>query len=516
MRKFSALALCLMLTFIAWQALHIGNVHAGARGDWSQWGRTPQHSGASTAVGQNPTAQLAAITFDPFAAKEQHESAGPLLAHYQVPLVDGNTVILEYKTGAYVSCDPPGSHLPYPCGPDAWNREVWNERAYTWKDGTLVEKWTFPSDWKPEPNSDYGGRNENLVGLFGWEPVFHAATGHGFVYVPGFSGSVWKLREDDGSVADHFTPFGSYGLSANIFVSGPLTLDAAGNLYYNALALDMVSPWSADTRGGWLVKITSEGQVRESVYSKLVPDAPRMCFGFPCGMQRPGINVAPALSPDGKTLYTVSRAHFFPNAAYLVAVNADDLTTRWDELLFGLTGPGAIMFVIDQASSSPSVAADGSIFFGALSGGPSYMMKFSPAGRYLTAFHFGWDTTPAVYAHDGTYSLILKNNSNAGGPYYITQLNADLVPEWSFRDKTVDTNHPKGYEWCVNAPAVDANGTVYANSEDGYVYVIGQGGKFKGRIFLRAVVQAAYTPLAIGPDGKIYAENDGDMFVVGQ
>ena len=101
MRKFSALALCLMLTFIAWQALHIGNVHAGARGDWSQWGRTPQHSGASPAVGQNPTAQLAAITFDPFAAKEQHESAGPLLAHYQVPLVDGNTVILEYKTGAY-------------------------------------------------------------------------------------------------------------------------------------------------------------------------------------------------------------------------------------------------------------------------------------------------------------------------------------------------------------------------------------------------------------------------------
>jgi outer membrane protein assembly factor BamB len=199
-----------------------------------------------------------------------------------------------------------------------------------------------------------------------------------------------------------------------------------------------------------------------------------------------------------------------------VAVNADDLTTRWDELLFGLTGPGAIMFVIDQASSSPSVAADGSIFFGALSGGPSYMMKFSPAGRYLTAFHFGWDTTPAIYAHDGTYSLILKNNSNAGGPYYITQLNADLVPEWSFRDKTVDKNHPKGYEWCVNAPAVDANGTVYANSEDGYVYVIGQGGKFKGRIFLRAVVQAAYTPLAIGPDGKIYAENDGDMFVVGQ
>ena len=28
--------------------------------------------------------------------------------------------------------------------------------------------------------------------------------------------------------------------------------------------------------------------------------------------------------------------------------------------------------------------------------------------------------------------------------------------------------------------------------------------------------RAAYTPIAISPDGKIYAENDGDMFVVGQ
>jgi hypothetical protein len=29
-----------------------------------------------------------------------------------------------------------------------------------------------------------------------------------------------------------------------------------------------------------------------------------------------------------------------------------------------------------------------------------------------------------------------------------------------------------GFEWCVNAPSVDRNGTVFANSEDGYVYAI--------------------------------------------
>jgi hypothetical protein len=44
------------------------------------------------------------------------------------------------------------------------------------------------------------------------------------------------------------------------------------------------------------------------------------------------------------------------------------------------------------------------------------------------------------------------------------------------------SDHPYGFEWCVNAPVVDANGIVYANSED----------------------------------RKIYTQNDGHLFVVGQ
>ncbi len=518
MRKSVAFSLFLTLSLFAWQALHIANVHADAGGNWLQWGRTPQHNGASTAVGQIPSAQLADVTFDPFVAQEQAEAAGPLLEHYQVPLVDGDTVILENKSGTYVPCNPPGSHQPYPCGPDAWNNEIWNENAYIWKGSALTQKWNFASDWKPEPNSNAGGRNEKFYGLFGWEPVFHAAVGQGFVYVPGFSGSIWKLRESDGSVVDHFAPFGNF---ANIFVSGPLTLDTAGNLFYNVLALDNTFPWTADARGGWLVKIQPSGQINKATYASLVPNALQMCFGglVPCGSQRPGLNVAPALSPDGKTVYTVSRAHFFPNATDLAAASAQDLTPQWDTYLSDLIKPGAAMNVVDEASSTPAVAPDGSILFGvvALNQGRGYMMKFSPVGQYQASFDFGWDSTPAVYAHDGTYSIILKNNYYGnGGPYYITQLNAGMVPEWSFRDDTIDANHPLGYEWCVNAPAVDAHGTVYANSEDGNVYVIAQGGQLKGKLFLRSAVQAAYTPIAIGPDGRIYAENDGDMFVVGQ
>jgi outer membrane protein assembly factor BamB len=73
----------------------------------------------------------------------------------------------------------------------------------------------------------------------------------------------------------------------------------------------------------------------------------------------------------------------------------------------------------------------------------------------------------------------------------------------------------EGFEWCVNAPAVDANGTVYVNSEDGFLYAINQGGAIKEKIFLQLALGAGYTPLAIGSDGLIYAQNAGHLFALG-
>jgi hypothetical protein len=34
-------------------------------------------------------------------------------------------------------------------------------------------------------------------------------------------------------------------------------------------------------------------------------------------------------------------------------------------------------------------------------------------------------------------------------------------------------------------------------------------------LFLNLAIGAAYTPLSIGLDGKIYTQNDGELFVVG-
>jgi hypothetical protein len=47
------------------------------------------------------------------------------------------------------------------------------------------------------------------------------------------------------------------------------------------------------------------------------------------------------------------------------------------------------------------------------------------------------------------------------------------------------------------------------------VYAIDKTGKLVGRLFLKAAIGAAYTPLAIGGDGRAYAQNEGTLFVVG-
>jgi hypothetical protein len=163
--KISPFLLCFGLALIAWTLMHAAEDPAKSVPDWPQWARTSLHTSSTHAVGQSPKAKLADISYDPFVTQEKAESSGELLAHYQVPLVDGNSVFLEYKTGNYVSCNPPGSGQPYPCGPDDWNTEIWNERAFTWKNGLLVKVWNFRTDWKPEPNTDFGGQNGD--GLFG-------------------------------------------------------------------------------------------------------------------------------------------------------------------------------------------------------------------------------------------------------------------------------------------------------------------------------------------------------------
>ncbi len=579
---------------------------------WSQWGRNPQHTGMVDIAGQPLNEKIADIVYDPFTTLEQAENfplygASVLTAHYQATLVDGNSFFMVQKSGTYPTCPWVAAWLyGVECGPNAWNQLQWSVVRRDWEQGSPVIIWTFNTDWKPEPNDTnlYAG----YVGLEAWEPVFHPALANGSVYVPGAAGTIWKVNETTGQGVA-INPFAGKTFAGkpidatNTFVAGPLTADDSGNIYYNVIELNTNgNPWQQnDVTNSWLVKVTPGDSTATVTYATLVPNAPpgnsTNCLGgfydlpnaysllpwpppgiaspptFLCGSQRPGLNIGPAVAPDG-TVYTASVAHFDDQVAYLIAVNPD-LTPKWAQSLqLRLTdGCGVILpiapqgvdnlpnscrygtavgvdpttnakgagFVSDLASSTPTVLPDGSILFGVVDAynfSRGHLLHFDAQGNYVNSYSFGWDSTAAVYPHDGTFSIVIKDNhydsaaycfdySNPvcytvpPGPYYITQLDANLNVEWSFQNTTIDQQHPNGYEWCVNAPTIDSNGVVYVTSEDGSIYSVPQGhhGVFTvplQKIFLKQATNAAYTPLSIGDDGKIYSQNDGHLFVVGQ
>ena len=557
-------------------SLLTGRLSAQSAPAWPQWGQNPQHTGAVPSVGQAPQAKLADVIFDPFVAQETAESRGSLLMHYQAPLVNGNNVFMEYKTGTYISCSPPGSGKPFPCGPDAWNNEVWNEGDWQMQNGQFVQVWSFATDWVPVPNS---GTSPSKSSLGGWEPLFQPALSGQYIYVPGAEGTLYKLNQGNGTVVSHINPFGSS--TSGIFVSSPLTADAAGNVYYHAIQVDMAWPWDENVINAWLVKIGPDDSTATVTYQTLLPNAPTSCVwtflqsqlpwppspnavpgSITCGSERPPLNLAPTISQDGSTIYTASRAHFTGRTGFLLAVNVADLSLQWSVPLQQLLDDGCNILLppngqpggcrtgsntgvdptqnslgggilSDQASASPVVTPDGSILLGvntAYNYGRGHLLKFSPQGQLQANYDFGWDSTPAIFPQSGTYSVILKDNhydngsycSNSTwcpkappGPYYMTELDANLAPLWKFADPTTNKQHPNGYEWCVNAPAVDASGVVYGTNEDGYLYVIQPSGAPVQKLFLEQSLDAGYTPISLGGDGTIYAENGGHLLVVG-
>ena len=518
---------------------------------WSQWGGGPRHTGSLPVLGDRFTFKLHESVVDPHVPTKRGEAGGALLVHYQTPLSDGNEVFMEAIGGTYTSFQ-------------TWNTQTWGIRKFTWNDLDLQERWTTVSDWTPPPFATGGPR---------FEPVFHAALNENFVYMAARGGTVLEVDRTTGVIARRLGAFGDT-LDANTYVVSPITIDDVGNIYYNTLGLQPNDPWRTAPTGAHLVKITPAGVASRVSYSTLVTDLPQLCANefsgtaqpwpptpdavapsIPCGAPRPGINVAPAVAPDG-TIYTVSRAHFNLRWGQLVAVNPD-LTLKWRTSMRNRFNDGCNVLlpqngtpggcragattgvdptdnqpgsggVNDNATSSPVVAPDGTIYYGSYTRynySQGHMMRFSAAGELLQSYPFGWDVTPAIWEHDGTFSLITKENryeSNVPripslpAGYFITQLSPSLDVQWRYKSTNFTEERPIGYEWCVNAPAVDRRGVVFANSEDGHLYAIDQGGTLREKIFLKQVLGAAYTPLSIGADGRIYTQNAGVLFSVGQ
>ena len=560
--------------------------------DWPQWGRDPQHTGQINVAGQNLNQNIADVIYDPTVPGEislasQLFGESDLLVHYQVPLIDGSDVYMEFKSG-----NP---------NKNSFSSLNWAENKLSWQGNSLVQVWSFASDWKaPGSYFDF------------WQPVFHSVLANGALYVPGAGGTIFKVSKSTGAQLARINPFGT--IDANTYTVSPISADASGNLYYNVLKLQPggTSFYSKDSVDSWLVKVAPDNSTTLVSYSVLTPGTPGPddpCeISFPqaqapwppsptavaptvrCGPIRVALNIAPAIAPDG-TIYSVVRSHaaFANRSAFLVAVNPN-LTLKWISSLNnrfsdgcgvpisqgGVLAPngqpngcrvGANLGVdpgvnhagggrvLDDSSASPVVAPDGSIFFGAYTRynyAQGHLMHFSSTGAYLGAYRFGWDITPGIVQHGASYSVVTKDNqygglgaycdvesvcpsdrtaANTGGypeSYFITQLNQNMNVQWRFQNTntlsctrqpdgsvTCVSDHPVGFEWCVNAMVIDSNGVIYANSEDGNLFALNPDGTLKQKIFQQLALGAAYTPASMGLDGKIYSQNAGHLFVVG-
>ena len=457
--------------------------------------------------------------------------------------------------------------------------QIWSEVGYVWHGDTLAPQWAFESDWKPPPGIEtmfqpalvdtmiaipaaHGGvalvdaRSGELVRLvapFGDDPSAYVvgalAVDHELIYY-----NAVQLGERD-------DPYGvpSRGSLVAIDTAGDVRTADYATLVPGAPAAD-------DPCSGYY------GQ--DVPFPRPPPPnadgTPVLPKPYPCGTQVPGFNSAPAIAFDG-TLYVASHAQYNSGYSYLTAVNPGSLVADWATSLrdrlhdgcgvgipyksdappndFDVCRDGAPLGidpntgllpsadVDDGSSSSPVALPHGGVLYGGFTfynAERGHLLELSRDGAFVGSYDFGWDTTPAVVSDPAGDRVYVKDNhydtgfSGEDGPYFVSELDATLQPIWQFQNTetnsctrqpdgtvTCTPDHPHGFEWCINAPAVDRDGTMYGNSEDGNLYAIRSNGLLRDRFFLGTALGASYTPLAIDHAGRIYALNAGHMIVVG-
>jgi hypothetical protein len=486
---------------------------------WWGFGRNAQHS-ANSAIEAQPLARIHWQA--PLDLAPQHNN-GALLIHYGSPVITThNTVVMPVKTGATGG---------------------FRVEARIGQTGGLV--WSMSSDYRlPQPAPS-------------WTPSFNPTlTPAGRLYVPAAAGRV-LVREEPDAATGAMSTIAFYGTLCDgaavpctdtVFISTPLTSDSQGNVYFGFSAIANAPPALA---GGGFARIAPDGSatfVRATVAAGNT------------AMIKPQVNSAPALSADGQTLYVVVNSLPIGTPAraqgMLLALDSTTLAPLATRPLLD-PASAAPAWVSDNATSSPTVGPDSDVYIGVLEAAVSphnfrgWLLHFDASlATSKTPASFGWDITASIvpremvpqYTGSSGYLLAIKYNNyyNASNPASRDGRNeiaivdpnggtqADPVNGTTVvmrevlkqlgptRDESAPA--PAVKEWCINTMAVDpATSSVLANSEDGVLYRWHlPSNTFSERIRLTAGLLEAYTPTAIGADGRVYAVNDATLFSVGR
>ena len=478
---------------------------------WWGFGRDAQHTTLSGIAAQ----ELARIRWtSPVDLEPQYESNGALLIHYGSPAIsEHNTVVFGVKTGA-----TSGFRIEGRSGGD----------------GSLL--WSQDTDYQ--------------LPLHQWVPSYNVTiTPTGQVCAPAAGGRVLVRASADTPTSDLRTLvfYGEavYAAAPSVFdssvrINTPLTCDAGGNLYFgfvvtgsNPAGLSSgFARVGADGSGRWISAIVAAGDT---------------------SIEKPATNCAPALSPDGKTVYAAvntPRVAGVPQTGYLLALDSATLAVK---ARVPLVDPdsGRLARLTDNGTASPAIGPDGRVFFGVQEStqgqhnARGWLLQFDAllATAYLPG-SFGWDITPSVipasmvggYSGPATYLVAVKYNNYEGagtgdGANRLAVLDPltsqmDLYsPREVMRDvitilgPTVESPASGAvYEWCINTMASDpSTRSILVNSEDGMLYRWDLStNTFSQSIRLGEGLGQAYTPTAIGADGAVYAINNARLLSIGR
>lgn len=523
-------------------------------GDHPQIFGTPQHAGVAGTeqVGLRVVEQ---IQQDSDVAARLNTS-GFLQVHEPPPLVKGNFVVIPTTQGFTEPTDFfQKSTTRYGLKVSRW------VPAVTIPSAVLTPVWDTITDAVLVDQAFCGfGCQTN-----GYEALYGPAISNGSVYSPGKSGQLVRYDINTGKQQAVVDPLVGTGFSndAVTTVSSALTVTSpdTGDVLYT------VTAWAAGTvnrgvqpRASWLVRVHPDNTSEAIEWHRIatadlgIPQFPGgLCsyaFGtagtpgptdstsrppqFQCGTQRPGLNVAPSIDPNGDVI-VVSYANNQWAAAFLIRLDGRTLLPKVasDTRGHALHGCGVRLtdesdvcpiaiscatitdggtthhgfdpclnepksvFGPDLDSNHVTVAPNGDVSWGSYDGGFVYGgdydargfgMTFRRSGKFrANNGEFFWDVTAGVRTDPtSTEGFVYVHPRQLYSEFATDPLGIAIYdPGWNLLSKGVTPRDPNTdpnvtpVDFLAAQPLFDTTGSYYAPNSDGHLYKFGATGQIQ-------------------------------------